>query len=662
MDAMLFTPAQIGTLRLPNRIIMSAMHTGLSLEREAAFLAARAWGGAALVTTVLGVCPSGAASDMPVICEENRGAITGMAEAVHEAGGRLSVQLFHAGRNCEEGRLADPAAQPVAPSPVPSPIYRSVPHELTKEEIRGICLAFAKSAGLCRACGVDVLEISCSAGYLLSQFLSPLTNLRTDDYGGDFAHRARMPLEAIQAVRTAVGEGFPLILRVSGADMLGGYGISETQELVGRAAGMIDAFSVTGGWHESRVPQISMDLPEGGFSFLARSVRQVTDKPVVACNRIGSMECAEALLQAGDCDFVGCARAFLTDPDFARKLRSGTPYMKCIGCNKGCIENVLRHRPATCVFNPLVGHENSRPPSMQEKERILVVGSGPAGLTAAAALARTGYQVTLCEKEKGLGGLLRFAGITPHKEAILHNMRTLIYQAELSGVRICPGTNVDEAYLRANRFDRVLVAEGLAERRLSIDGAERQHVYTAEEVLSAESRFLDRLAGQHVCIIGGGSVAAELAQYIFEKTSLSQEMRAFLGVFASSEVRSQLRRKGSVTIIARGAKIARDLGGTRWILMRQLQQFPIEILTNSVVERLDGTMLQIKREQESLTRRCDVLVTAAGYVPRESGITAVLEAMSIPYERIGDCAMRESGIQSAVQSALLAAGIGGLKP
>lgn len=654
MRTELFSSGELGTLRLKNRIVMSAMHLGLPLEREAAFLAERARGGAALVTAVMGVTAGGTPADMPVLCEENRAGVRAMAERIHAAGGLLSVQLFHAGRNCEEGELADPDAYPAAPSPVPSPIYRTVPRELTESGMMNIMERFGQAAGLCRACGADAVEVSCSAGYLLSEFLSSLTNRRTDRFGGAFSNRAEFPLMVLRRVRGAVGAGYPVILRISGADMLGGYGLSDMQDFVGLAEPWIDAVSVTGGWHESPIPQISMDVPEGGFGFLAKAIRLATALPVVACNRVTGRETAQRLLDEGCGDFVGCARAFLADGAFAEKIRLGRPYMRCVGCNKGCIERILRHQPATCIFNPTAGEEDNFPPPAERSQRVLVIGGGPAGLFSAQYLARRGHAVTVCTREAQWGGRLRFAALAPHKEAIAHNIDAMVDNAGRAGVRLLAGTEIDRGALEGGGYDAYWLAEGCRERLPEPEGARTRRIYRAEEIFQAEPRFLAELARRRVAIIGGGSVAAELAYLICDRAAPGCESREFLSLFADPALRESLRPRGRITLIARGSKIARGLGATRWILMRQLSRFPIEMMTESTVMRATETGLEICRGGETVFLEADTVILAAGYAPADSGLAEYLRALKKPVVLVGDCAGQGSGILNATQSALAA--------
>ena len=340
------TPFKINNMELRNRIIMLVMHTGFSTggqltEQDKAFFEERAKGGAGAITQVCGISDYGAADNMPNIKEdsffEREKAITDM---IHSYGTKHIVQLFHRGRNSGSNY----GLKAVAPSNVPSSIYRNECDVLTKEQIEETIKDFADSALKCKEIGVDAVEVSCSAGYLLTLFLSPLTNLRNDEYGGDDERRMKMPLDTLRAVRAAVGKEYPVIVRIAGSQMMpGGYGVDYMQEFckIAEKDGLIDAVNVTGGWHEAPVPQISYQLPSGGFAYLADAIKSVVNVPVIACNRINNIDTMEEILSNGMADFVGTARGFLADPCFAQKVLTGMPYNRCQGCNK-CIEAVLK--------------------------------------------------------------------------------------------------------------------------------------------------------------------------------------------------------------------------------------------------------------------------------------------------------------------------------
>ena len=353
----LFEPGYIGRMRLKNRILMSPLHMCFTMEQENAFLIERAKGGAASVTAVLAVSDQGAPQGMNWMNEEVREKLRELAREVRTYDCRSIVQLFHCGRNCLPGRLAREGASPLAPSAVPSPLYKNMPRAMNREDIQEAIRQFADAAAACREAGIDCVEVSCSAGYLLNEFLAPHTNRRTDEYGGSMENRMGFPLEVLAAVREAVGQDYPVMVRLSGDSMVeGGYGLEDMKVFAARAEKYADAFNVTGGWHESRIPQISQDVEPGSFAYLARGIHEAVHVPTVACNRINSRESAEAVLAAGGCEFVGCGRAFVADPAFGSKIRAGLPYQECTACNV-CLKQILFNKPARCAVNPAVGRE-----------------------------------------------------------------------------------------------------------------------------------------------------------------------------------------------------------------------------------------------------------------------------------------------------------------
>lgn len=353
----LFEHCKIGGLELPNRVIMTALSTGMEFETLKGFLRERAKGGAAYITTVMGISILGTPSNMMLLEKNNMDKVKELADEIHRNGGKIFIQLFHCGRNIKKELMMAKDENPVAPSPIASPIFKEMPRQLEVAEIEALIHEFGQAATICKEAGIDGVEISCSAGYLLSEFFSTLTNKRMDTYGGSFENRCRFPIEVMEEIRHVVGKNYPVILRVSAEDMVGGYGIKETIALVQKGQRWIDGVNVTGGWHESRVPQISMQLEEGGFAYLAKQIKELVDIPVIACNRINNGEVAKKLIEEGYCDFVGCARAFLVEPDFGNKVREGKYYRRCMACNQGCIGKVLKGEQLTCILNPKVGFE-----------------------------------------------------------------------------------------------------------------------------------------------------------------------------------------------------------------------------------------------------------------------------------------------------------------
>ncbi|MGI8712888.1 MAG: NAD(P)-binding protein, partial [Solirubrobacteraceae bacterium] len=408
-----FREGRIGPLALPHRIVMGSMHLGLEGLDDggralAAFYRERALGGAGLIVTggsAVSRVGAGGRNYSFVNDEAAADALGGVADAVHEGGGRVLLQLFHAGRYAYQDSFG---LQPVAPSAVYSGYSRCEPRALSHGEILETVADFARGAARARELGYDGVEIMGSEGYLLSQFMAPLTNLRDDQWGGDVERRMRFPLELAAAVREAAGSALAVVYRISGADLVDG-GASQ-EEVLGLAValaddGLVDALNVGIGWHEARVPTVQLLVPPGAWRPWARAIRDVAGVPVIASNRINTLAMADELLVAGDADFVSLARPFLADAEIVAKGRAADrrAVNVCIACDQACIDRSIFDRRVSCVVNPRAGHELEFPwaegaaATVGEGAAIAVVGGGPAGMEAARALAADGFRAHLFE-------------------------------------------------------------------------------------------------------------------------------------------------------------------------------------------------------------------------------------------------------------------------
>ena len=411
----LFSPLDLGFAVLPNRILMGSMHTMLEsrpdgMARLAAFYAERARGGAALIVTG-GFSPNEAGNLGPhraqFSTKEDVERHRVIPRAVHEAGGRIALQLLHSGRYGFHERI-------VAPSAVKSPINPHAPREMSAAEIEQTVADFARAAGLAREAGYDGVEIMGSEGYLITQFLAPRTNRRTDAWGGPLENRMRFATEIVRRSRAAAGPEFILVFRISALDLVeGGLPPAETVELAKSVESAGATLLNTGiGWHEARIPTIAQAVPRGAFSWATRRLKAAVRIPVAASNRINAPETAEEILARGDADMVSMARALLADPAFANKARAGdrAGINICIACNQACLDHYFTGEPASCVVNPRAGRETQLTLSKATKtKRVAVVGGGPAGLACAAAAAERSHAVTLFEKAAALGGQFNLA-------------------------------------------------------------------------------------------------------------------------------------------------------------------------------------------------------------------------------------------------------------
>ncbi len=490
----------IGPLSLPHRIVMGSMHLGLEgLDDDgdalAAFYRERALGGAALIVTggsAVSRVGAGGRNYSFVNEDADRGKLLRVASAIHDAGGLVLLQLFHAGRYAYEASFG---LTPVAPSAVYSRYSRCEPRALSGDEVLETISDFERAARRARELGFDGVEIMGSEGYLIDQFLAPATNLRDDEWGGDAERRMRFALSVAAAVREGGGPGQAVVFRMSGASFVeGGPSADEVLEFARRvvAGGAVDALNVGIGWHESRVPTVQALVPHGAWRPWARAVTDAVAGavPVIASNRINTVELAESVLAAGDADFVSLARPFLADPEIVRKAMdpaSGRRLNVCIACNQACIDRSIFDRRVSCVVNPRAGYELELPaagavPRPGSVARVAVVGGGPAGMEAARALAAAGHEVSLFEASDRLGGQFRMACRIPGKEDFAGTIDYFEAELDRLGVTVLVGAPVRDVGALAD-FGCVVVATGVVPRPIDLPGVDLPHVVSYAELL-----------------------------------------------------------------------------------------------------------------------------------------------------------------------------------
>lgn len=618
-------PIQIGSMQVPNRIMMGSMHVGLEkleggVHRLAAFYAERARGEVGLIVTGgAAVSPEAGMGEQycNVYRDEHIEQLRPIPTAVHQAQGKIALQLFHAGRYANKDMTG---LDPVAPSPLQAPINRWKPRELNGEEIEQTIRSFADGAVRAKKAGFDAVEIMGSEGYLINQFLSPVTNKREDEWGGDFARRSRFGIEVAKRVRQAVGPDYPVIFRMSGLDLMPD---STTMEETLQFAVMlqeagVDALNVGIGWHESQVPTIAMMVPRGAFVWVAEQVKAAVSIPVIASNRINDVRQAEAILQA--CDMVSMARPFLADPHILKKSKEGRfdEVNTCIACNQACLDHIFVGKAASCLVNPEVGREQEWtlvPATLRKK--VAVVGAGPAGLEAARVLAERGHQVVVFEKQPHIGGQLNFARQVPGKEEFNETLRYYRTQLAKLGVEIRLGTQASADTLVAEGFEEVVVATGVIPRRPDIPGVGLPHVVSYADVFEKQAKV-----GRRVAIVGAGGIACDLSHLLTENELISPQAAQYLMEYRILDEKAvhRLQRSGrKVYMLRRGKHVGTGLGKTtRWAVLAKLKQSGVEMLTQIEYKEITPQGIVIRQGEEDRLIPADTVIIAAGATSNDS--------------------------------------------
>jgi 2,4-dienoyl-CoA reductase (NADPH2) len=646
----------IGSLRLRNRIVMGSMHLGIEGDGPAlaAFYAERASGGTGLIVTGgSAVSRVGAGGRNYSFINDPLGAppLRQAAAAVHEAGGRIALQLFHAGRYA---LYASFGLQPVAPSAVPSRFSPEPPHALTSDEIRETIGDFARGAARARELGFDAVEVMASEGYLLNEFLSPLTNRRKDDWGGDLERRMRLPCEVLRAIRASAGADFPVIFRISGADLMpNSTSPAETLDFArALAADGVDALNVGIGWHESSIPTVQHLVPSGVWIPYAAAIKAAVGKvAVIASNRINSLGAADAVLAAGSVDFISMARPFLADSQIVAKAARNEARLvdTCIACNQACIDLSLLDAPVSCMVNPRAGREIEFPErscAPERSRRFAVIGGGPAGMESARALAALGHRVELFEAQDELGGQFRMARRIPGKRDFGETIRYFTNELARLGAVVHLSRRVEDANV-LNAFDAVILATGVLPRRIALEGTSLPHVVSYADVLSNGCA-----TGERVAIVGAGGIGADVAHFLSFGEANVEETTRFLyeqGLAAPAEGALLVTGRKRVALMRRGPTIGEGIGKTtRWAVVRALRAAGVETLPNVAYEAIVPGGIRVRTaDGSSRTIPADTVVIAAGQ-ERNAKLLEPIRALGIPCRVVGGA--REASELNAVRA------------
>lgn len=551
-----------------------------------------------------------------------------LAVVAHRHGSKIGVQLYHAGRQTSSKTTG---TQPVAPSPIPDPTVNEIPHELTTTEIAALVRAYGAAALRAKKAGMDFVEIHGAHGYLITQFLSPFSNRRTDGYGGSFDNRMRFLAEAYAAVRDAVGERFPIVVRLSGDELVaGGIRLSDTVRIAKRLEALgADALHISVGNYASYARGMMippMAIPDGPLLHLAAGVKKAVKIPVIAVAKIRSAAMGDRAIKQKQADFIAVGRTLLADPEWPNKVRAGQfgEIMPCIACNQACISRLFAQKDVLCTVNPSCGRERQFAKKAKAKKRVLVIGGGSAGLSAARTAAELGHAVTLYEKHGQLGGQLAAASAMPHRPGWSELRDALVRDVKRLRVTVRLNAEFVPGVIRAGQYDAAIIATGSTPSRSNIPGVGRTHVIIARDLLEG---WVDAVG--RVVVVGGGCMGTQTAE--------------------------ALAAKGHrVTIVEAAGAVATDAPvDDRALLLGRLKKHRVGILTDTKIMAVGPQTVSVEGPQGPKMLRADTVVLCLGSAPND-GMTAELRKKVRSIQVVGD-AKQPRRVTDAVAEGALAA-------
>lgn len=514
--AHILKPLHLGFTTIKNRVVMGSMHTGLedrfyNYPKLAAYFGERAKGGVGLIITG-GISPNRQGWLLPA-----GGTMNSLADiphhrlvthAVHKYGGKILMQILHAGRYGYQPFV-------VSASPIKSPISPFKPRQMSESNILDTIEDYARCSDLAKKAGYDGIEIMGSEGYLLNQFLSRHVNQRTDRWGGEIENRMRFAVEIVKAIREKVGEKFIISFRLSMLDLVhDGNTMSEVITVAQALEKVGVTLLNTGiGWHEARIPTIVTSVPRAAFVNYTAYVKQHVSIPVIAANRINMPDVAEEILAQGKADMIQMARPLLADAFWVTKVATNRvdEINTCIACNQACLDHTFKNQRATCLVNPRAAYETELTYIKTKKpKKIAVVGGGVAGLSAATVAASRGHQVTLFEAASEVGGQFNLAKVVPGKEEFHETIRYFKVQLEKTGVDVRLNTRVNREQLEREGYEEVIVATGVVPRQLRIEGSNLPQVLSYAEVLRGAP------VGEKVAVIGAGGIGFDVSEFLLK--------------------------------------------------------------------------------------------------------------------------------------------------
>ncbi len=634
----LFNPLQLGSLTLKNRLAMAQMTMnyatveGFATERLIRHYLERARGGVGLIFvegTFFTAEGRGYRNQLGLASDEHAERLRRLTDAVHGLNNRtkIFIQIHHAGARASSKVTG---LQPVAPSGLPPYPGAETPHALTKEEIKGLVDAHVQAARRAKEAGFDGVDIHCAHGYLVPGFFSPLSNVRTDEYGGDVSGRTRFLMEIIRGIKGKLGD-FPLTIKVSGDEYIeGGLDIEKMTEIVllAQDAG-IDGITLSAGTvggkkieDLSQAHKVLRTMPmmteHGCLVPIAERMKRSLKIPVVTVGRINHPALAEEIVARGKADLVAMGRALLSDPYLPVKAfeEREEEIRSCMGCNEGCYKRILQQEEIRCSVNPTVGREGEIPSARAPRpKKVFVLGAGPAGLEAANAAHERGHQVVLLEREKELGGQLRLASVPPGRKEIERFRDFLLKRLKRTGINVVSGEKAVADFLRKGRPDALVLAAGSKPRVFEIPGLAASRSLTAWDILSGKKD------AKPLCLVlGAGLVGCETADFLAEQG-----------------------KKVILVEVLPEMCVGAD-GDTKAYFNLRFQKHGVKVFTSTELYRVEGKTAVLRHGKDETRIEIGDVIFAVGALPEE---VDKAYASSVPVVlKVGDCVKPRNILES----------------
>ncbi|UZQ83967.1 NAD(P)/FAD-dependent oxidoreductase [Thermoanaerobacter sp. RKWS2] len=594
---MLLKEGKIGNIKLKNRIIMLPTVTNLSnegfvSEREVEYYKRRSKGVSLVIVGASYVNKLGKffVNQIGIDDDDKIQGLRKLSEVIHQNGAQAAIQLA-----------------------MHNPKYK--PSDFTKEQIQGFVQDFISGAIRAKKAGFDAVELHFAHGWFVNQFLSPDTNKRTDEYGGNFEGRTKFALDILRGVKKALPD-MTVICRINGSDFTdGGFSIEESV----RFAKLLeyhgaDALDISGGVSSTSEYHISpMGIEDKPLIGIAKRIKENVTIPVIAVDKLGSVYDWEKILEDGIADFIGIARGLIGDPDLAEKLIKGQEDIRyCIHCNQACIAYIQKGLSVSCMINPEVGREKEFEVKTDKPLNIAVIGGGPAGMSAAKYLAKKGHNVTLFEKENKLGGQLNVAKVPPHKQEIGKVIEYLENDLKKYNVKVHLNKKISLNEIKEMPYDKIVIATGSKPAKINLDADIKP--YTAIEVLEGNIP-----KGKDIAIIGGGLTGLETAEYLAEKGK-------------------------NVTVLEMKGEVGEEIYPmVKKLLLNRLKELKVDIITNALIKEISGGKLMYTSKDTYKVVKVEDVVLAIGNLPDTEFEELKNENR---YYFIGDCKTVASAVEA----------------